>query len=102
MKDYEHVVVWLDYFNKILSRNAGRRLVRENCVNDPTFKELSDAATAAGFEITDSNEKARYPRRPYVRSGYISVPKKSKKMDILVKIGKKMAGSKSRRKAIKN
>ena len=102
MKDYEHIVVWLDYFNKILSRNAGRRLDRVNCVNDPSFKELSDAATAAGFEITESNEKARYPRRPYVRSGYISIPKKTKKTEMLLKIGKKMASSKSRRKAIKN
>ena len=47
MKDYEHVVVWLDYFNKI---------GKESCVNDPSFKELSDAAIAAGFEITESNE----------------------------------------------
>ena len=102
MKDYEHVVVWLDYFNKILSRSSGRRLGKESCVNDPSFKELSDAAIAAGFEITESNETARYPRRPYVRSGYISVPKKSKKTDILAKISQKMVNSKARRKTIKN
>ena len=64
--------------------------------------DFSDAATAAGFEITESNDKARYPRRPYVRSGYISIPKKTKKTEMLLKIGKKMASSKSRRKAIKN
>ncbi|SVB82347.1 uncharacterized protein METZ01_LOCUS235201, partial [marine metagenome] len=24
MKDYDHIVVWLDYFNKTLSRQKGR------------------------------------------------------------------------------
>ncbi|MDI1495396.1 MAG: SRP19 protein [Cenarchaeum symbiont of Oopsacas minuta] len=90
MKDYEHIIVWLDYFNKILSRNAGRRLARIFCVNDPSLKELSDAVKAVGFDIFELNENARYPRRPYIRSGYIAIPKKSKKTSMLVKIGKKM------------
>ena len=48
MKDYEHVVIWLDYFNKTLPRNKGRRLSKEKCVFDPSLKELIDASNAAG------------------------------------------------------
>ena len=75
MKDYEHVVIWLDYFNKTLPRNKGRRLSKEKCVFDPSLKELMDATTSAGFEITESDDKVRFPKRPFVRSGYIVLPK---------------------------
>ncbi|HUU48162.1 MAG: hypothetical protein E4G77_01795 [Nitrosopumilus sp.] len=90
MKDYEHVVIWLDYFNKTLPRAKGRRLEKEKCVFDPSLKELTEAAKAAGFEITETEEKVRYPKRPYVRSGYIVLPKETSKTTILNKISQKL------------
>ncbi len=90
MKDYEHVVIWLDYFNKTLPRAKGRRLEKEKCIFDPSLKELTEAAQAAGFEITETEEKVRYPRRPFVRSGYIVLPKGSSKTIILNKISQKL------------
>ncbi len=90
MKDYEHVVIWLDYFNKNLKKSKGRRLGLEKCVFDPSLKELSEATTAAGFEITESNDKVRYPKRPFVRSGYVILPKGSPKTKILNKISEKL------------
>ena len=90
MKDYEHIVIWLDYFNKNLKKSKGRRQGLENCIFDPSLKELMGAATAAGFEITESQEKVRFPRRPFVRSGYIVLPKVSSKTKILNKISEKL------------
>ena len=90
MKDYEHVVIWLDYFNKNLKKSKGRRLGLEKCVFDPSLKELEDAAKSAGFEITESNDKVRFPRRPFVRSGYIVLPKGSSKTKIINKISEKL------------
>ena len=90
MKDYEHVVIWLDYFNKTLPRAKGRRLGKEKCVFDPSLQELTEAAKAAGFEITETEEKVRYPKRPYVRSGYIVLPKETSKTNILNKISQKL------------
>ena len=96
MKDYEHVVIWLDYFNKTLPKNKGRKLGKEKCVFDPSLKELTDAATAAGFEITESDDKVRFPKRPYVRSGYIVLPKGSSKTKILNKISEKLVSKRSK------
>jgi signal recognition particle subunit SRP19 len=90
MKDYEHVVVWLDYFNKNLTVRAGRRLPKEKCIFDPSLKELQDAATEAGLQLKESNDKARFPRRAFVRSGYIIVPKNTPKGKILTKISEKL------------
>ena len=96
MKDYEHVVVWLDYFNKNLKRSHGRRLELKKCVFDPTLKELTEATKAGGFEVSESNEKARFPRRPFVRSGYVVVPKVSSKTKILYKISERLVTKRSR------
>ena len=96
MKDYEHIVIWLDYFNKNLKKSKGRRVGLEKCVFDPSLKELTDAAQAAGFEITETEEKVRYPKRPYVRSGYIVLPKGSSKTKILNKISEKLVAKRSK------
>ena len=96
MKDYEHVVIWLDYFNKNLKKSKGRRLGLEKCVFDPSLKELTEAAKDAGFEITESDDKVRFPKRPFVRSGYIIVPKGSSKTKILNKISEKLVSRRAK------
>ena len=96
MKDYEHIVIWLDYFNKNLKKSKGRRLGLEKCVFDPSLKELTEAAKAAGFEITESDDKVRFPKRPFVRSGYVVLPKGSTKTKILNKISEKLVAKRSK------
>jgi len=96
MKDYEHVVIWLDYFNKNLKKSKGRRLGLEKCVFDPSLKELTEAAKDAGFEITESDDKVRFPKRPFVRSGYVVLPKGSSKTKILNKISEKLVAKRSK------
>ena len=90
MKDYEHIVIWLDYFNKNLKKSKGRRQGLEKCIFDPSLKELIDATKVAGFEITESNDKVRFPKRPFVRSGYVVLPKGTSKTKILNKISEKL------------
>ncbi len=96
MKDYEHVIVWLDYFNKTLPRSRGRRIDKAKCVFDPSLKELIDAAKASGYKITESEDSVRFPKRPYVRSGYIVLPKELPKTTILDKIAEKMVAKRSK------
>jgi signal recognition particle subunit SRP19 len=96
MKDYEHFVIWLDYFNKTLTRKMGRRLPKEKCVFDPSLKELIDATKEAGFEVTESDEKVRFPRRAYVRSGYITLPKSTPKMQTMYKISERLVAKRAK------
>ncbi len=96
MKDYEHVVVWLDYFNKTLPRNKGRKLSKEKCVFDPSLKELIEAAKAAELELTESDDKVRFPKRPFVRSGYIILPKDGPKTKMLNKISEKLVSKRAK------
>ena len=97
MKDYDHVVVWLDYFNKNLSRAKGRRMPRDRCVFDPTLKELADAAAAAGLAVAEQSEGARFPRRPYVRSGYLALPKDGPKSGHMLRLSDALTARRARR-----
>lgn len=101
MKDYDYVILWLDYFNKNLSRNKGRKINKEYAIFDPTMSDLLEAAKAAGFnpQSDNINDGARYPRRAYVRSGYIALPKQGglKKNTLIAKIAEKMLKNKTKR-----
>ncbi len=96
MKDYDHIVIWLDYFNKTLSRKKGRRLSKDKCIFDPSLNELIESSKAAGFEPTETDDQARYPRRSYVRSGYVILEKKSTKTKTLNKISEKMVAKRAK------
>ena len=94
MKDYDHVVLWLDYFNKNLRRRQGRKVKRDQAIFDPTIQELVEAARAAGFQLSDQeiNSNARYPRRSFVKSGYVMVAKSEgiKKSQIINAVANKL------------
>lgn len=103
MKDYDHVILWLDYFNKNLKRRQGRKVKKDRSVFDPTISELSEAAKAAGFEFSDPevNDGARFPRRAFTKSGYVMVAKKegAKKGQIIDAVAEKMLQKRSRQKS---
>jgi signal recognition particle subunit SRP19 len=101
MKDYESVIVWLDYYNKGLSRNKGRRISKSLAIYDPLISELIEAAVSLGYEIPKDqiNDSARFPRRPHIKSGYVMISKNNiLKNKILKDIAEKMIHNRSKQK----
>lgn len=100
MKDYDHVIIWTDYFNRNLSRRKGRKVSKDMAIFDPSIQELVDASKSAGFAVSadSTNESARFPRRPYVRSGYVMLAKNanSKKSNILLTLAERIAKNRVR------
>ena len=92
MKDYDYQIIWLDYFNRNLTRKKGRKVSRDISIFDPTMEELMDATKVLGLKVPEDNInlRARYPRRSFVKSGYLMISKLEKKSQILNKIAKKM------------
>lgn len=92
MKDYDHQIVWLDYFNKNLSRKKGRKVSKNISVYDPTMQELIGASKTLELDFVeeDINNQARYPRRAFVKSGYIMISKRDKKSSVINQIAKEM------------
>ena len=56
MKDYDHLIIWLDYFNSTLSRAEGRRIPLDKAVKSPTLDELCQAAAQLGFKHATPRE----------------------------------------------
>ena len=104
MKDYDHVILWLDYFNKNLSRSKGRKVKRDKSVFDTSLLDLVDAAMEAGYNPTkeETNDQARYPRRSFVKSGYIMILKSSdvKKSVTMNTIADKMVQKRNKQKSL--
>ena len=98
-------MLWLDYFNKNLKRRQGRKVNRDQAVFDPTVKELAEAARAAGFQFSDQeiNSEARFPRRSFVKSGYVMIAKKEgmKKTHVIDTVSRVMVQKRSRQKSSK-
>lgn len=98
-------MLWLDYFNKNLKRRQGRKVNREQAVFDPTVQELADAARAAGLQFSDQemNSEARFPRRSFVKSGYIMVARKEgmKKSQIIDAVADRMLQKRNKQKSSK-
>ena len=92
LKDYDHQIIWLDYFNKNLSRKKGRKVGKNISVYDPTMQELISASKTLELDFSEeeTNNQARYPRRAFVKSGYIMISKKEKKSAIINQIAKMM------------
>ena len=92
MKDYDHVIIWTDYFNRNLSRRKGRKVSKDMAIFDPS--------KSAGFAVSaeSTNETARFPRRSYVRSGYVMLAKKasSKKSNIMLTLAERIAQNRVR------
>ncbi|HVD08058.1 MAG TPA: signal recognition particle subunit SRP19/SEC65 family protein [Nitrososphaeraceae archaeon] len=99
MKDYDHQIIWLDYFNKNLSRKKGRKVGKNNSVYDPTMQELIDASKTLELDLSEENinNQARYPRRSFLKSGYIMISKKEKKSTVVNQIAKKMVETRQQR-----
>ena len=78
MKDYDNVIIWLDYFNKNLSREKGRKVSKSLAVYDPLVSELVSAVESLGHTVNKEqiNDGARFPKRSHIKSGYIMIEKK--------------------------
>jgi signal recognition particle subunit SRP19 len=97
MKDYDHVILWLDYFNKGLSRKQGRRVSKELAVFEPKIEELIRAAKTLGYKDVEVNENTRYPKRWYQRSGYIMIEKDDSKEVIIQEMAKELLNIRKKR-----
>jgi signal recognition particle subunit SRP19 len=84
LKEYDHLIIWLDYFNSTLSRSEGRRVPLDKAVRAPTLDELCQAASLLGY--TPKPFQARHPKRGYIQSGYIAIEKRAKKTKVIYEL----------------
>ena len=89
MKEYERVVVWLDYLDSERKRSEGRRVPLNSCVRAPTLDEVMLACKKLNLEAQP--EKAFHPKAARRQSGYVSIKKKGPKQQIIMSIAREMS-----------
>ena len=75
---------------------------RDGALFDPTLSELIDAAKLAGYDPTTENisDKARYPRRSFVKSGYVMLPKEGTRKSVIIgHVAEKMLQKRNKQKS---
>jgi signal recognition particle subunit SRP19 len=88
MKDYEKLIIWLDYFDSSVPRSKGRRIANHSATKSPTLNELKLAAQKLGLE-----PEVFESRRPSSRkvTGYIQVKKVMKKGELIKKLANQLS-----------
>ena len=89
MKDYDRIVIWLDYFNSGFSRAEGRRVPINMAVRNPSITELEEAVKRSGYVY--ESYKAFHPKRMFIRSNYISIKLKKPKTKIIREIASSLS-----------
>ena len=69
-------IIWVNYFDKSLSRKEGRKIPRNKAISKPRLEELASIASSMGYRIIDKKE-ARYPSSWWIKSGYVVIDKSS-------------------------
>ena len=77
-------MLWLDYFNSVLSRGDGRRIRLDKAVKNPELQELIE--TARRLNYSPVGEEAFHPKRSFESSGYISIERKKPKGKVIEEI----------------
>eukprot|EP01130_Rhizamoeba_saxonica_P006782 TRINITY_DN2711_c0_g1_i1.p1 TRINITY_DN2711_c0_g1~~TRINITY_DN2711_c0_g1_i1.p1 ORF type:complete len:127 (-),score=30.92 TRINITY_DN2711_c0_g1_i1:140-520(-) len=70
------VIVYPVYLSKRKTIAEGRKIGRDHCADNPTFKEVLKAAETLDLPVHPEPEK-KYPREPYHQSGRIRVQLKN-------------------------
>lgn len=81
------LVIYPEYLDASLSRNEGRKLKKELCIQNPTVDNIVYALKKLKIEYEVENTK-HYPADAYRKRGRVLVKKTGSKIETLLKIAK--------------
>lgn len=89
MREKDRLVIWPIYFDAELSWNEGRKVSKNLAVKQPKIDDIIKAALEAGLN-PELNKDATHPRRPWLKTGSITINKKLPKNEAIKIIAKKL------------
>lgn len=90
MRKQDKILLWPPYFDSNKTRLQGRRVPKNLAIASPKLEEIQKAARSIGLQpevVVD----VKYPKSPGQKTGYILIPKKGSKTQIVRKIAKELA-----------
>jgi signal recognition particle subunit SRP19 len=89
LKEYERLVIWLDYLDSEKKRSQGRRVPLNSCVRAPTLEEMAQACKKLKLDFQP--QKAFHPKSSRRQSGYVSIKKTGPKQQTILAIAREMS-----------
>lgn len=85
----ESTIIWPVYLDSRRTLSQGRKIAKENCVSEPTLKEIKKACYKLHLKPETEEDKS-YPGYWYEKSGRILVKTDLNKNDLLNQIAEKI------------
>jgi len=85
----EKYVVWPVYFDKSVSRIAGRKVSKKDAVDKPSSESIAKAAKSLGLNPVLQKE-VMHPSKNWKKEGRVLIDKKDSKTKLLRQIAKRM------------
>jgi signal recognition particle subunit SEC65 len=89
MKNYDRLVLWLDYLDSERKRSEGRRVPLNSCTRSPTLDELTNACKR--LNLDPEPQPARFPAGSNRLTGYVSVKKTSTKQKTVMLVARELS-----------
>jgi len=85
----EKYVIYPIYFDKNVSRLAGRRVSKKYAVEKPNIEDIAKAAKSLGLNpVVEKN--CSHPSKPWKKNGRVLIDKKDKKGKLLRQIASRL------------
>jgi len=89
MRKQDKILLWPAYFDSNKTRLQGRRVPKSLAITSPKPEEIQKAAKNIGLQL-EVVSNVKYPKNPWQETGYILIPKKGSKTQIIRKIAKEL------------
>ena len=89
MRKQDKILLWPAYFDSNKTRLQGRRVPKSLAITSPKLEEIQNAAKSIGLQAEVGSD-VKYPKTPWQKTGYVLIPKKSLKTQIIRKIAKEL------------
>ena len=76
------ITVWPQYMDKNLSLSEGRKIAKNDCISEPTVKDIETALKRLNLKYSLQKENA-YPGKWYEKSGRVLVEWEGTKLELL-------------------
>ena len=88
-RDENRYVIWPVYFDRSISRLAGRKVSRKHAVDKPDLEDIVRAAKSLGLNPVLEKDVS-HPSRSWRKEGRVLVDKKGVKSKLLVQIANRL------------
>ena len=89
MRKQDKILLWPAYFDSNKTRLQGRRVPKSLAITSPKLEQIQNATKSIGLQ-SEVGFDVKYPKTPWQKTGYVLIPKKGLKTQIIRKLAREL------------